>query len=227
MRREVVPELVELEVAVPRLKPACGRHRVNRQEHHEEGDRRAQELPERGDRDEPARPCRSTVSVALAELAGELREGLLALAVGAGLQVMAAMMEDDVTAACGPKGRHDPQRAATRHGHERGSVTLGGRRVPVERPRMRAVDGSGELPVAVLRAVLLDRGAGPDGDGADAGRAVDPPLPGRARAGRAPAPSRPRQPRRARRCRGGSSRRPRPRWPSCWPRTCPGWTWWR
>ena len=93
----------------------------------------------------PAVPER--VSVALAELTGELREGLLALAVGAGMQVLAAMMEDDVTAACGPRGKHDPQRSATRHGHERGSVTLGGRRVPVERPRMRAVDGSGELPV--------------------------------------------------------------------------------
>src|SRR5690349_18164016 len=76
-----------------------------------------------------------------------MREGLLALAVGAGLQVMAAIMEQDVAAVCGPKGRHDPQRTATRHGHERGSVTLGGRRVPVTRPRMRAADGSGELPV--------------------------------------------------------------------------------
>jgi putative transposase len=88
------------------------------------------------------------VSVALAELTGELREGLLALAVGAGMQVLAAMMEDDVTAACGLRGKHDPQRAATRHGHGGGSVALGGRRVPIERPRMRAVDGSGELPVA-------------------------------------------------------------------------------
>ena len=35
-----------------------------------------------------------------------------------------------------------------RHGRERGSVTLGGRRVPVTRPRVRAADGSGELPVA-------------------------------------------------------------------------------
>jgi len=94
----------------------------------------------------PAVPER--VGVALAELSGELREGLLALAVGAGMQVLAAMMEDDVTAACGPKSRHDPARRATRHGHGAGSVTLGGRRVPVERPRMRAVDGSGELPVA-------------------------------------------------------------------------------
>ena len=74
--------------------------------------------------------------------------GLLAIAVGAGLQVMAAMMAADVTALCGPRGRHDPDRAATRHGSEAGSVTLGGRRVPVRRPRVRAADGSGELPVA-------------------------------------------------------------------------------
>jgi putative transposase len=93
----------------------------------------------------PAVPER--VSVALAELTGELREGLLALAVGAGLQVLAALMEEDVTAACGPRGRHDPQRSATRHGAGRGSVTLGGRRVPVERPRMRATNGSSEVAV--------------------------------------------------------------------------------
>jgi transposase-like protein len=88
-----------------------------------------------------------TVSVSLAELAEEMREGLLALAVGTGLQVMAAIMEEDVTAKCGPKGRHDPERVAVRHGRERGSVSLGGRRVPVIRPRMRAADGSGELSV--------------------------------------------------------------------------------
>ena len=107
-----------------------------------------------------------TVSVALTELAGEIREGLLALAVGTGLQVMAAIMEQDVTAVCGPKGRHDSERTATRHGHGAGSVTLGGRRVPVERPRMRAIDGSGELSVPayelfssseVLGRMALDR----------------------------------------------------------------------
>ena len=87
------------------------------------------------------------VSVAMEEIAAEMREGLLALAVGAGLQVMQQLMEADVAAACGPRGRHDPDRAATRHGRERGSVTLGGRRVPVTRPRVRAVDGSGEVPV--------------------------------------------------------------------------------
>jgi putative transposase len=87
------------------------------------------------------------VSVAMAEIAGCMREGLLALAVGTGLQVMQVVMEAEVTGMAGPKGRHDPTRTAVRHGHERGSVTLGGRRVPVTRPRVRAADGSGELPV--------------------------------------------------------------------------------
>jgi putative transposase len=93
----------------------------------------------------PAVP--ETVSVAMNEIAEDMREGLLALAVGAGLQVMHALMEADVTAVAGPRGRHDPDRTAVRHGRERGAVALGGRRVPVERPRMRAADGSGELPV--------------------------------------------------------------------------------
>ena len=88
------------------------------------------------------------VSVAMDEIAADMREGLLALAVGAGLQVMAQLMEADVTAVCGPKGKHDPDRTATRHGTGAGSVTLGGRRVPVTRPRVRAVNG-GELPVPV------------------------------------------------------------------------------
>jgi putative transposase len=66
------------------------------------------------------------VSVAMAEIAGSMREGLLALAVGAGLQVMQVLMEAEVTALADPKGRHDPGRAAVRHGHERGSVTPGG-----------------------------------------------------------------------------------------------------
>ena len=107
----------------------------------------SKDVPERAERSSGLAVPES-VSVALAELAEDLREGLLALAVGAGLQVMTALMEQDVAAACGPRGKHDPQRSATRHGHGAGSVTLGGRRVPVTRPRMRATDGSGELPVA-------------------------------------------------------------------------------
>lgn len=86
-----------------------------------------------------------TVALAMTNLADELREGLLALAVGTGLQVMDAILEESVTALCGPKGRHDPERTAVRHGHEDGSVALGGRKVPVRRPRVRSSDGASEL----------------------------------------------------------------------------------
>jgi transposase-like protein len=101
------------------------------------------------------------VSVAMAELAGAVKEGLLALAVGAGLQVMQVLMDDSVTALAGPKGRHDPTRTAKRHGTEAGSVALGGRRVPVRRPRVRSADGAVELPVAAYEVFngtdILDR----------------------------------------------------------------------
>jgi transposase-like protein len=93
--------------------------------------------------DELALP--DAVSVAMADIAGSVKDGLLALAVAAGLQVMAAMIDESVTAVAGPKGRHQPERAAVRHGTEAGSVVLGGRRVPVRRPRVRAADRSGEM----------------------------------------------------------------------------------
>jgi putative transposase len=88
------------------------------------------------------------VIVSMAEIAGAAREGLLALAVSTGLQVMTAMFEEDVTRLCGPDGKHNLDRAGYRHGGEAGSVTLGGRRLAVTRPRVRAADGSGELHLA-------------------------------------------------------------------------------
>jgi len=94
------------------------------------------------------------VSVVMADVAQDMRAGLLALAVGAGLQVMGALMEADVAALAGPRGRHDPGLVAVRHGTEAGSVTLGGRRVGVQRPPgpssrwLRGAGGAG------LRAVL-------------------------------------------------------------------------
>ena len=87
------------------------------------------------------------VTVALAELAGAAREGLLALAVGTGLGVLGSLLEADVERLAGPKGRHNPDRAAVRHGTQPGKVTLGGRRVRVDRPRVRSADGTQELPL--------------------------------------------------------------------------------
>jgi putative transposase len=92
-------------------------------------------------------PVPTEATIALGEVIGSAQEGLLALAVGTGLQVMQVLMDESVTAVCGPRDKHNRGRVGYRHGTEAGSVTLGGRRVPVARPRVRAVDGSGELPV--------------------------------------------------------------------------------
>jgi putative transposase len=87
------------------------------------------------------------IQEALGELVGAAREGLLALSVGVGLGVVHELMELEVDEVVGPKGKHDPDRTAKRHGHEDGSMTLGGRRVQVRRPRVRSADDTRELPV--------------------------------------------------------------------------------
>jgi len=86
------------------------------------------------------------IQLALTDIAGAAREGLLAISVAAGMAVMAAMFEAEITEIAGTKGKHNPERVAVRHGAEKGSVTLGGRRVSVTRPRARTVDGH-EVPL--------------------------------------------------------------------------------
>src|SRR6266540_5603754 len=81
------------------------------------------------------------VSEQLETFASQMRHGLLAASVAIGLDVMGELVDAEVTDVAGPKGRHDPNRAAYRHGSEDGKVTLGGRRIPVRRPRVRSVAG--------------------------------------------------------------------------------------
>jgi len=92
-------------------------------------------------------PLPAQIQEALGELVGAAREGLLALSVGVGLGVVHELMELEVDEVVGPKGKHDRDRVAKRHGHQDGSMTLGGRRVAVCRPRMRTADDEHELPV--------------------------------------------------------------------------------
>jgi putative transposase len=79
------------------------------------------------------------VTIALRELAGTAREGLLAFSVGIGLAVLDELFEAEVVRLAGAKGKHDADRRAYRHGHEPRQVTLGGRRVQVNKPRVRSV----------------------------------------------------------------------------------------
>ena len=80
------------------------------------------------------------VTIAVRDLAGAVKKGLLALSVGVGLAVVHELFEAEVTRLAGPKGKHDPERQAYRHGQEPRQVTLGGRRVQVDKPRVRSVD---------------------------------------------------------------------------------------
>ncbi len=145
----------------------------------------------------------------MADIAGAAREGLLAMSVAAGLAVIQAMFEAEIPVVAGPKGKHDPTRAAVRHGGGRGSVTLGGRRVAVERPRARTLDGH-EVPLTsyahspprtcctqvVMERMLAGVATRRHARTAEPVGQVDK--------------ERNRQPR----IRAGSSSRPRPRWPS-------------
>jgi putative transposase len=107
-----------------------------------------------------------SVLEALDELAGAAKEGLLALSVGVGRGVLHELIEAEVDEVVGPKAKHNPDRTALRHGHDDGEVTLGGRRVPVSRPRARTAHGGREVELATyahfaardrLSGVVLER----------------------------------------------------------------------
>ena len=88
------------------------------------------------------------VSVTLAELAGSLRGG----PVGAGGRrwVPGDGRDHGRERHCVGRARRAAttrNRSAVRHGSEDGSVTLGGRRVPVRRPRVRTADRTAEVAV--------------------------------------------------------------------------------
>src|SRR5579863_4315887 len=79
-------------------------------------------------------------TVALADLAGAVKEGLLGFCADVGLMVMAQMLDAEMTARVGPKHAKISGRQANWHGSTKGPVVLGGREVTVTRPRGRTVD---------------------------------------------------------------------------------------
>jgi transposase-like protein len=68
------------------------------------------------------------------------------LAIASGLKVLATMLEADQTAICGPRYAHEPGRAASRAGRVTSEVVLGGRKVQIRRPRVRAEGEEIALP---------------------------------------------------------------------------------
>ena len=99
-------------------------------------------------------------TVALADLAGAVKEGLLGMCADVGLMVMAQMFDAEMIARVGPKHAKIPGRQANWHGTTKGAVVLGGREVTVTRPRGRTVDETEvelETWAAFSSKDLLDR----------------------------------------------------------------------
>ena len=82
----------------------------------------------------------------LVDLLVDTRTELFELAMRAGLKVFTTMLEEDRTALCGPRYAHEPDRLASRAGTVRSEVMLGGRKVAIQRPRVRTADGEVALP---------------------------------------------------------------------------------
>jgi len=80
------------------------------------------------------------------ELLALMQDSLQGLAVELGLPVASALLEDEVTRLCGDRYVRRPGRAHTRYGRQGGVVTLGGQKLPIDRPRVRRADGGGEVP---------------------------------------------------------------------------------
>jgi len=82
----------------------------------------------------------------LVDLLVDTRTELLELAMRSGLRVFTAMLEEDRTALCGPRYAHQPGRSASRAGTVPSEVVLGGRKVAIQRPRVRTAAGEVSLP---------------------------------------------------------------------------------
>ena len=106
------------------------------------------------------------LAVTLTDIASACREGLMAVAVEAGLATAVAIMADEAAGLCGGWNARDPERTHVRGGTTASSVVMGGQRLPIRRPRVRAADGSGEVPLEsfgvfaqgdLLNATIMER----------------------------------------------------------------------
>ena len=75
------------------------------------------------------------------QLSGMVREALYDTVIGAGLACVDEVLEMERVALCGERYEHLADRQALRAGHVASSLVMGGRRVAVQRPRARTVEG--------------------------------------------------------------------------------------
>ena len=82
----------------------------------------------------------------VAPLAEVVRRDLREFVISKGTEALAAMLEEDRVALCGPAYARGSKPEAKRAGSARGRLVMGGRRVTVQRPRVRDDVGEVALP---------------------------------------------------------------------------------
>jgi putative transposase len=82
----------------------------------------------------------------LVDLLVDTRAELMELAIASGLKVLETMLEEDRTGICGQRYQHQVARQASRAGTVPSEVVLGGRKVALRRPRVRANGEEVSLP---------------------------------------------------------------------------------
>jgi putative transposase len=90
----------------------------------------------------------------LVDLLVDTRAELMELAVASGLKVLITMLEEDRTAICGQRYQHQVERQASRGGTVPSEVVLGGRKVALRRPRVRA--NGEEVPLPTFQAMASE-----------------------------------------------------------------------
>lgn len=81
------------------------------------------------------------VPLPLVEVWEELQAEVERLTGEAGLQILRAILEDEVRQQVGPPHHPDPASGALRWGRQPGYVVFGGQKIPLRRPRVRTRDG--------------------------------------------------------------------------------------
>jgi putative transposase len=77
----------------------------------------------------------------------EMQEGLHQFGVKLGLELTAALMEEEVERLCGARYAHQAERKATRYGTQPGVVTIAGQKMRIGRPRVRSGREGKEIPL--------------------------------------------------------------------------------
>lgn len=102
--------------------------------------------PESTEGDAVVQGAKVQLCLPIAEVLAGIKDSLESVAGQAGLLIIRALLDDEVDQKVGDRYEHLSQRAAYRHGHERGYLVFAGRKVPVDRPRVRSLDGK-EVPL--------------------------------------------------------------------------------